>query len=137
MLAYGNEGKGRVDFQLASRVYLVEDSTSLDVVLGWDCRAGRVMGLDTRAVSSVDLHYYDAYILPPDEATDAEVPAELTPLIVQGALIEAMEARQDTGVRGDEPWPNGFQQTTLLDRLVAKFELMKSELEMNLPVVQR
>lgn len=135
--AYGDGCYGKVDFVQADRVYLVEDSSTLDVVREWETRAGRIMRIDVRDHSEVDLHFYEAYVMPADDVTDAGIPAEFAPLVVHGALIEAMESRQDTGVRGDEPWPNGFQHTTLLDRLTAKFEVMKEEMAMNLPVVQR
>lgn len=135
--SYGDLSWGKVDFTSADRVFLVENSSTLEAVLDWEVRAGRVMRIDTDYHTTVDLHYYEAYVLPSDDVTDTGIPAEFTPLVVLGALIEAMESRQDTGVRGDEPWPNGFQQTTLLDRLTSKFEVMKQELAMNLPVVVR
>lgn len=123
-----------MDFTQADRVFLVEDSSTLEVVTGWEVRAGRVMGLVD--VSAVDLHYYEAFTMPTDDVTDSGIPSEYSPLVVLAALIEALESRHDSGVRGDDPWPNGFQHTTLLDRLIAKLETMKVDMGMNLPVVQ-
>lgn len=137
LTSYGGMGLGYVLFPMSERVYLVEDSGSLDIVRGWESRSGRVMGVDMSAHSTVDLHFYEAYTLPAGDQDPSDIPAEFTPLVVQGALIEAMEARHDTGVRGDEPWPDGFVQTPLLDRLVARFETMKQEMQMNLPVVDQ
>lgn len=133
--AYGTKGQGYVTCQMSDRVFLVEDSTELEAVTGWQIRPGRVVGVCPTDHPTVNVYYHDAYTLPNDDVTDAEIPALFTPLIVLGALVEALESRHDTGVRGD-PQPHGYHsETQLIDRLVNRYTLLKEEVAMSLPGV--
>lgn len=132
---YGTRGLGYVDISHADRVFMVEDSTELEPVGGWTIRPGRIAGIDTGLTTTVNIYYHDAHTLPNDDVTDAGIPAMFTPLVVLGALIEALESRHDTGIRGDEQ-PHGFHsETQLLDRLSARYVILKDELAMGLPGV--
>lgn len=133
--SYGTRGLGYVDITNADRVFMVEDSTEMEPIGGWTVRPGRIVGIDTNQSTTVNLYYHDAYTLPNDDVTDAGVPDLYTPLVVLGALIEALESRHDTGIRGDEQ-PHGFHsETQLIDRLVSRYAVLKDELAMGLPGV--
>jgi len=131
---YGTAGLGYVsdpsiDYE---RVYLVEDADELNPIVGWDIRPTKVVGIDT-VTANVNVHWTEAYTLPADDVTATGIPSVYEPLINLGALIEALEARQDTGVRG-EPQPTGiFQETQLLDRLIPRYDKLMQELAMSLP----
>lgn len=132
---YGNRGFGHVTTTMADRVFLVEEATELEPVTGWQIRPGRVVNIHTDYATTVNVYYHDAYALPTDDVTDAEIPALFTPLIVLGALIEALESRHDTGIRGD-PQPHGFHsEVSLIERLVNRYTILKDEMAMNLPGV--
>jgi hypothetical protein len=86
------------------------------------------------------VYYHDAYVISNElgdavDAQDCGIPASWEPLINLGALIEALEARQDTGVRGDPPPIGQFHEVTLLDRLNTRYNKLKDELAMTLPGV--
>lgn len=136
MVSYGTNNYYRVATQFADRVFLVIDSTEQTPVHGWRSIPGYISNLDVYGDSGyVDIFYHDAYALPTDDVTDTEIPASWTPLIVLGALIEALESRQDSGVRGD-PAPIGNNvEVPLLDRLIARYERLKEDMAMALPVV--
>lgn len=117
------------------RVYLIENAVERNTLYGWRPRPTAIVNLEADGVSAVNVYYYEAYSMPADDVTDAGIPSEWTPLIVLGGLIEAMESRQDTGVRGDEPFPHGFQQVGLIDRLQRRYDALKAEMAMSLPGV--
>lgn len=132
---YGTKGLGYVATDYADRVFLVENSTEMEAIGGWLIRPGRIAGIDTSLDPTVNIYYHDAYTLPNDDVTDAGIPAMFMPLVVLGALIEALESRHDTGVRGD-PQPHGYHsETQLLDRLTTRYALVREELSMALPAV--
>lgn len=132
---YGSRGLGKVDTAFADRVFLLEDAIELDPVTGWSVRPGRIVDIDVRQWSTVNVHYHDAYVLPDDDGTPTEIPELFTPLIILGALVEALESRHDTGVRGD-PQPHGYHaETQLIDRLSARYATLKEEVAMSLPSV--
>ena len=133
-VAYGTNGFKRLAVAYEDKVFLVLDSNEQEPIYGWRMVPGYISSLDLDGLSgTVDVFYYDAYSLPASDTTDAGVPALWTPLIVLGALIEALEARQDTGVRGD-PAPVGNNvEVPLLDRLVSRYETLKADLAMSLP----
>lgn len=135
--AYGTGTLGYVSPQFPERVYLIEDAAELAPVHGWKLRPTRIVGIDTCQLTgtSVNVYYYDAYALPDDDVTPTGIGDVYTPLIVLAALIEALEARQDTGVRGEPPPTGVFQETQLIDRLTPRFERLKEELAMSLPAV--
>lgn len=135
-VAYGTNNFYRISTAFADRVFLVVDTNEQDPVYGWRVVGSYISNLDIYGLSGkVDVHYYDAYTLPANDTTDAGIPAIWTPLIVLGALIEALEARQDSGVRGD-PAPVGNNvEVPLLDRLIGRYETLKSDLAMSLPAV--
>lgn len=115
------------------RVFLVEDATEFDAVVGWQARPDKLIGIDTQVVTAVNVYWTEAFTLPDDDVTETGIPTIYTPLVVLGALIEALESRQDTGVRG-EPQPTGpFFETQLIDRLRPRYDALKAELAMSLP----
>ena len=135
--SYGSRGLGYVATDYADRVFLVEDTEELEPVTGWSIRPGRIAALPMSAydLSTVNLYYHDAYTLPNDDVTDASIPAYNTPLVVLGALLEALESRHDTGIRGDEQ-PHGYHsEAQLIDRLMNRYTLLKEEMAMALPAV--
>jgi hypothetical protein len=135
--SYGTRGYGRVDTDFADRVYAVYDSNEMSPVLGWSSTGTSIINIDLYCGTNalVDLYYYDAYTMPGDDDTDAGIPASWRPLLVLGALIEALESRQDSGVRGDPPPIGNTVEIPLLDRLNSRYVVLKSELALSLPVV--
>lgn len=137
VVAYGNNDYGKVDTTAADRVYLVEDSDEMEKVGGWVSRGGTsIIKIDRLEHTSVNLYYHDAYTLPANDVDDAGIPDRFKPLIIIGALIETLESRHDTGVRGDEAWPNGYQQVSILDRYQRRWDALLQELGMSLPAVE-
>lgn len=134
--SYGTQGWGEVETELAQQVYLVEDATEGYTVTGWQVRPGKIRNIDTGQFTSVNLYYHDAVLCPDDDSTDVGVSAVYKPLIVLGALIEALEARHDTGVRGDPPPTGQHYETQLLDRLTPRYDRLREELSMGLPGIQ-
>lgn len=135
-VAYGTNRLHRVQTNFADRVFLVVDSAEQTPILGWRVIGSYVSHLNLDGLgNAVDIHYYDAYEMPSDDVEDAEIPAIWTPLIVLGALIEALESRQDSGVRGDDPPIGQNVEVPLLDRLVARYENLKDDMAMALPSV--
>lgn len=133
LTSYGSTGFAYSDIDAPEeRIYLVEDAETFEVVMGWETRPGRIIGLDD-TLSSVNAYYYGAYTLPVADAEDTTIPDEWTPLIVLGGLIEALESRHDTGIRPDD-MPMGYQQSSLIDRLSGRYERMKQDVAMSLPV---
>jgi len=132
---YGTAGMGYAtdDTIVADRVFLVEDADELTPITGWEVRGDRIIGINSSLYSSVNVHFTDAYSLPVNDVDDAGIADIYEPLINLGALIEALEARQDTGVRG-EPQPTGvFQETQLLDRLSPRYDKLRDQLAMSMP----
>jgi hypothetical protein len=135
-VSYGTNGFSRLATNFSDKVFLVLDTNEQEPVYGWRTIPGYISTLDLGGLSgTVDLFYYDAFALPDDDVTDAEIAALWTPLIVLGALIEALEARQDTGVRGDPAPIGNTVEIPLLDRLVSRYETLKADLAMSLPSV--
>lgn len=138
VISYGTAGAGYVESSVIpyERVFLVEDSTELTAVANWESRATRVMNINMDLYNTVNVYFTSAFALPEDELTDDGIPSMYFPLINLGALIEALESRQDTGVRG-EPAPTGpFYETGLLDRLKPRYDQLRSDLSMSLPGVR-
>jgi len=142
---YGSAGLGYVLDTAASgvtkfpidRVYAVDDASEYNPILEWRTRADRLVDLDSSAFSAEGLivYYYDPYDLPDNDEVDANIPKIYDGLINLGALIEACESRQDTGVRG-EPQPTGqFAEVALIDRLTPRYERLREALELSLPAV--
>jgi len=122
------------------RVYLVEDASELNPLLGWSPRATSLSGIDrymgggvSGLVSTVNVYYHDAFEMPADDVTDAGIAAVYKPLVVLGALVEALESRHDTGVRPDPSGPH--EELQLIDRLQNRYDRLKEELAMVLPAV--
>mgnify|MGYP001591679957 CR=1 FL=1 len=135
VVAYGSVQLGAVATTFASKVYLVEDVTERDTVVGWKVRPGEIINIDSAIHPTVHLYYHDAYALAADDTTDLGLGAAYRPLLVLGSLIEALESRHDTGVRG-EPQPTGpHQEVPLIDRLTARYDRLKEEMAMSLPGV--
>lgn len=134
VVPYGTNYLASVTVSFPERVYLVEDAAELEPVTGWVPRPTKLIRLPSD-ITSVNVYYTDAYSLPVGDATDAGISNVYKPLIVTGALIEALESRHDTGVRG-EPAPTGpYFQPSLIDRLRSHYETAKQELAMSLPGV--
>lgn len=121
------------------RVFLVEDAVERQPVLGWKLSGTDIINIDpyqgagSATITSVNVYYHDAYTLNDTDTDDVGISAVYEPLINLGALIEALEARQDTGVRGDPPPTGQFQEVQLIDRLSPRYERLKTELAMALP----
>lgn len=133
LATYGTNRYGSVTVPFPERVFLVEDTAELGAVYGWQVRAGKLTNIDFDSYTTLNIYYYDAYTLPVDENAETGIPAIYTPLIVLGALIEALESRHDTGVRPDPTAGHG--EVTLLDRLMSRYERTRDELAMSLPAV--
>lgn len=131
-VSYGTAGFVKLTVNDSSTIYRVETSDELEPVLGWQVVPGEIRRILSDS-NSFNVYYYDAYALPADDVTDAGIPARWKPLVVLGALIECLESRQDTGVRPDPA--NNFPQTTLLDRLTSRYNAMRDELALSLPVL--
>lgn len=135
LTGYGSQNSGSAtDLSIIyDRVFLVEDADELTPIVGWEVRADKVVGLDTGLIANVNIHWTEPYTLPSNDVDSTGIPVMYEPLINLGALIEALEARQDTGVRG-EPQPTGpFFETQLIDRLKPRYDALKAELQMSLP----
>jgi hypothetical protein len=137
LTSYGTIYAGYVSTTYADRVFAVEDSTELDFITGWKVGGGgtRIQGIDTVLHDAVNLYYTDAWALPDDDVTDLGLGDIYTPLVVLGALIEALESRHDTGVRGEPPPTGTHYETQLIDRLQPRYERLKEDLAMSLPGV--
>lgn len=134
--AYGGNDLKRLSTSFADRVFLVVDTTEQCPIQGWRMVGSYITNLDLSGLTgTVDVHYYDAYTMPADDVTDAGIPATWKPLIVLGALIEALESRQDSGVRGDESPVGNNVEVPLLDRLISRYERLKDEMALSLPAV--
>lgn len=128
------------------RVFLVEDATEMTPLLGWQVRPTSIVGLDkyqgaglNGTVGAVNIYYYDAYELPTDDTTDAGIAAIYKPLVITGALVEALESRHDTGVyllKNDGAGRAvGHEEMPVVDRLMKRYDQLKRDLEMGLPAV--
>ncbi len=131
-VSYGHRGLYAVTTTVVTeKVYAVEDAVEKEYVRGWSARPTQIVGLYT--ADPVILHYQEAYALPSNDATDVGVPTQWTPLIVLGAFIQALESRHDIGLRPDPT--SGYTQSSLLDRLIRQYEMLKDEMAMSLPAV--
>lgn len=134
--AYGGNSLYRLSTPFNDRVFLIVDTVEQEPLYGWRLVGSFLSNMDLLGLGGqVDIHYYDAHSLPDDDVTDAGIPATWKPLIVLGALIEALEARQDSGVRGDEPPVGNNVEIPLLDRLNARYDVLKDEMALSLPSV--
>lgn len=130
---YGTQQLGSVTTTFADRVFMVETADEFEIITGWSVRATKIIGLDVSVATSYNLYYTDAYAMPADDVTDLGLAAVFSPLVVLGALIEALESRHDTGVRGEPPPTGTHYETQLIDRLVPRYEKLKEDLAMGLP----
>lgn len=139
LAAYGTQQFYSVTPANVANIFLIEDTVERTPLLGWRISGGDVINIDAgqgagaATISLVNVYYYDAYTLPNDDVTDVGLAAVYKPLVVLGALIEALESRQDTGIRGDPPPTGNFSETQLLDRLIPRYDKMVSQLAMSLP----
>lgn len=135
VVQYGTLLLGGFETDYAEKVFLIEDATERDIVTGWSVRSGEIVNIDTQTHPTVYFHYHDAYTMPSDDDTDVGLAEQYRPLLVLGALVEALESRHDTGVRG-EPQPTGpHQEVPLIDRLTARYDALKEQMAMSLPGV--
>lgn len=116
------------------RVYMVEDAAERTPLAGWQARpeTGEILGLPFE-VPTVNIHYFDAFIMPSDDVTNVALGDEYLPLVVQGAIIEALETIQEVPPRNTQmamPTMSG-----ILDRVIARYERLKDQMAMSLPVV--
>lgn len=138
VVGYGSNSLGYVSNKLIAydRVYLIEDALEFTSITGWEVRGSRIVGIDTQLYNTVNAHFTDAYVLPyKDDVNTAGIPTMFEPLINLGALVEALEARQDTGVFNEvSPRATGhFQETQLIDRLTTRYRSLQTELAMAQP----
>jgi hypothetical protein len=126
------------------RVYLIRDSVELVPVLGWKVNGLDIINIDpwqgsgTSEIDNVDLFSYGPYTISYEDGDqvdheDCGIPAQFEPLIILGAVIEALESRQDSGVRGDPPPIGQFQEMPLLDRLNTRYQRLLNSLAMSPP----
>lgn len=134
---YGTHGFAYVDLDATvpeDRVFMVEDASEQEPIFEWAIRPGRILNISDE-FTSVNIYYYDSYVLPTDEDEESYIPTVFNPLVVLGSLLEALEARQDTGVRPDPE--RGFPQVSLIDRLAARYQAALLDVGMSLPAVVR
>lgn len=138
VVSYGSAGRGYVasDGLPYERVFMVEDATELNALVGWEARPTRIVNINLDESTSVNVFYTEPYTLPTDDLEDDGIPSLYAPLINLGALVEALESRQDTGVRGEPPPTGPFYEASLLDRLRPRYDALKQELTMALPGVR-
>lgn len=137
LTTYGTKSFASITPAQPDRVFLIVDA-ELEAVRGWRVVGSKIVGFDRTCYptqTTFDVYYTDAYVMPADDVTDVGLSAQYQPLVVLGALIEALEARQDTGVRGDPPPSGQFSETQLLDRLIPRYEKIREDMAMSLPAV--
>lgn len=116
------------------RVFMVEDAAERTPIAGWQARPGtnEILGIPAD-IATVNVHYFDAVTLPANDITDVGIGDEYLPLVVQGALIEALETIQEIPARNMQmAMPT---MSSILDRLIARYDRLKEQMAMNLPVV--
>lgn len=116
------------------RVYMVEDAAERSPIAGWQARpeSGEILGIPAD-VATVNVHYFDAVTLPADDVTDVGIGDEYLPLVIQGALIEALETVQEVPARNTQmAMPT---MSSILDRAIARYDRLKEQMAMSLPVV--
>jgi hypothetical protein len=116
------------------RVYMVEDSAERTPIAGWQARpeSGEILGIPAD-IKTVNIHYFDAVTLPANDITDVGIGEEYLPLVIQGALIEALETIQEIPARNTQmAMPT---MSSILDRVIARYNRIKEEMSMSLPVV--
>lgn len=139
LTAYGTQSLTSCTPAFPDRVFLIEDSVERQPILGWRISGTNIVNIDpyqgagSAVISTVNVYYHDAYTLNDTDVDDVGISAVYEPLINLGALIEALEARQDTGVRGDPPPTGQFQEVQLLDRLTTRYERLVGKYAMGLP----
>lgn len=133
LATYGTYRYGSLDVDFPDRVFLVQSTDELAPVSGWQISGNKLTNIDFDTYTTLNVYYYDAFELPVDEDDETGIPAIYTPLVVLGALIEALESRHDTGVRPDPTAGHG--EVSLLDRLMSRYERKRDELAMSLPAV--
>lgn len=132
---YGNSKLGYISPTAPERVYMVEDATEMTPVTGWSTRPDKIVGLSYESGATFNAYYTDAYTMPSDDVTDVGLAEVYRPLVVLGSLIEALESRHDTGVRGEEPPTGPHFEMNVVDRLAARYDDLKRELAMSLPAM--
>lgn len=134
---YGTLDLGSVSLPQYERVYSVEDYAERQEVLGWRVRNGRVDGIDTDCHTAVNVHYYVPVELPENDVDDAGIGVEFTPVIILGAVIEALESRHDTGLKTQgEPlyrYTGVHEETSLIDRLRSRYQELLAQVGMTVP----
>lgn len=122
----------------ASRVYMVEDATEREALVGWEARpaSAELIGIplsNAGNARTVNIHYFDAVLMPADDVTDVGIGDEYLPLVIQGAIIEALETVQEVTPKGGQPAIPTL--SAVLDRIMARYDRLKEQMAMNLPVV--
>lgn len=131
-------------------VFLIEDSAERQDMLGWRSSGNDIVDIDpwqsagsngATQVTNVDVHYHAAWFLDWTldtnvDAIDVGIPSQFDPLIMLSATLEALESRQDTGVRGDPPPIGQFQEVALIDRIQNRLLKLKNEMAMTLPAIR-
>lgn len=139
LVAYGAAGQGYAASPVIiySRVYMVEDASELMPIVGWQVRPDKIVGINRELYTSVNVYWTIPYAMPSNDIDDAGIPVEFAPLINLGSMIEALESRQDTGVKGDPTTRYmPFIETQLMGYLKPRYDALKAELMMSMPGMQ-
>lgn len=115
-----------------SRVYAIEDATEGTFIRNWKPFAGEIRNLDY-GYTSITVHYYAPYTFPSDDVTAVQLPDEYMDILVLAALIEALESRQDTGVRPDPQ--SRLTELPLIQQLGSRLQALLQERALSLPSV--
>lgn len=122
------------------RVFRVEDNDTLDPVLGWTVSGSRVLGVDGSIHSSVTVWWYGPATLADDDVTPLDVPDEFIPLVILGALIEALESKHDAGIIGQDEvgrrYAGVHEEMPVVDRLSRRYDSMRQEMALTLPTLE-
>lgn len=141
LTTYGTNQMCQITPTFPDRVYRIEDATERTALTNWRVAGTDIINLDqfetnsSNAITTVTAYYHDAYAMPDDDVTAVTFSVIYKPLVVLGAQIEALEARQDSGVRGDTGPIGQFPEVPLLDRLIARYDKLRDGLAMGLPGV--
>lgn len=137
--AYGTQLLGYLDTSdVSGTIYAVEDAVEMQPVTGWTLRPdGRVMGLDLGSYSTFTIYWYEPYTLPEDDTTFLTFPVEFVPLVILGAVLEALESRHDTGIQDDPDvrFPGQHHEIPLLQQVQKRYDQLRADIEMSPPAV--
>jgi len=136
---YGTQLLGYIDpDDMAGTVYAVEDGVELQPVTGWTVRPdGRVMGLDTGSYTTFNVWWYEPYILPEADDEFVTFPIEFVPLVILGAVLEALESHHSTGLQDDPDvrYPGQHHEVSLMVQIQKRYDQLRADIAMAPPSV--